>query len=174
MKHQQAGPRRARSVASYLRNTRVMAALAILAFGAAIISDETNGGFWGRHTLLAGLAASVIVVMLTVAVVNEVIERRSRQRWSILAQYVMFELIRNARMSWSGVLEVAINVRGSTGRRLNILWPPAPRTTAALAGPKNVSHPSRDLDELDCLARTPRSARPAVVALTSPERVKGA
>ncbi len=48
----------------------------------------------------------MIVVMLTVAVVNEVLERRSRQRWSILAQYVTFELIRNARMIWSGNLVV--------------------------------------------------------------------
>jgi hypothetical protein len=45
--------------------------------------------------------------MLTVAVVNEVLERRSRQRWSILAQYVMLELVRNARMIWSGILEAA-------------------------------------------------------------------
>jgi hypothetical protein len=47
------------------------------------------------------------VVMLSVAVINEILERRRRRRWSILAQYVMFELIRNARMIWSGVLELA-------------------------------------------------------------------
>jgi hypothetical protein len=57
--------------------------------------------------MLAGLAANVIVVMLSVAVINEVLERRRRQRWSTLAQYVMFELVRNARMIWLGVLEVA-------------------------------------------------------------------
>ncbi len=107
MKHQQAGPRRTRSVRSYLRQTRLLAALAILACLAAVISDDTNEGFWERHALLAGLVASVIVVLLTVAVINEVVERRSRQRWSILAQYVMFELIRNARMVWTGLLEVA-------------------------------------------------------------------
>ena len=72
-----------------------------------MVSDDANESFWERHALLAGLAASVIVVMLTVAVVNEVLERRSRQRWSILAQYVMLELVRNARMIWSGILEVA-------------------------------------------------------------------
>ncbi len=81
--------------------------MAVLACVAAIASDEINERFWEQHALLAGLAASVIVVVLTVAVVNEAIERRSRQRWSILAQYVMFELVRNARMIWSGVLDVA-------------------------------------------------------------------
>jgi hypothetical protein len=55
--------------------------------------------------LLTGLVASLIVVMLTVAVLNEVLERRRRQRWSVLAQYVMLELVRNARLIWTGVLE---------------------------------------------------------------------
>jgi hypothetical protein len=47
------------------------------------------------------------VVVLSVAVINEVLERRRKQRWSILAQYVMFELIENARMICSGVLDAA-------------------------------------------------------------------
>jgi hypothetical protein len=101
------GPRRTESVASYRPATRILAFLALLACGAAVVSDHANESFWERHALLASLAASVIVVILTVTVVNEVLERRSRQRWSILAQYVMLELIRNARMIWSGILDVA-------------------------------------------------------------------
>jgi hypothetical protein len=46
-----------------------------------------------RHPLLAGLASSAIVVMLSVAVVNEALEIRRRRRWSVLAQYVMLELV---------------------------------------------------------------------------------
>ncbi|HEX4865662.1 MAG TPA: hypothetical protein VFV02_16455 [Acidimicrobiales bacterium] len=107
MRSRKAGPRRSVSVRSYLRQTRVVAALALVAFVAGIVSDNTNGDFWARHSLLAGLASSVIVVMLSIGVVNEVIERRSRQRWSVLAQYVMFELVRNARMIWTGILDVA-------------------------------------------------------------------
>jgi hypothetical protein len=45
--------------------------------------------------------------MLSAAVINEVLEIRRRQRWSTLAQYVMFDLVRNARMIWLGVLEVS-------------------------------------------------------------------
>src|SRR5437868_14510229 len=101
------GPRRARSVDSHLRQTRVAAILALMAFAAGVISDVTAASFWTRHALLASLAASVIVVMLSVAVVNEVVERRKRRRWSILAQYVMFELVRNARLIWSGILDEA-------------------------------------------------------------------
>lgn len=107
MRRQPSGPRREGSVQRYLRQTRIIAIIAVLAFVGGVVSDVTNEGFWGRHALLAGLASSVIVVMLTVGVVNEVVERRRRQRWSILAQYVMFELVRNARMIWTGVLEVA-------------------------------------------------------------------
>jgi hypothetical protein len=105
MRRQPAGPRRSRSVESYLRQTRILALVAVLAFVAAVVSDQTNQDFWARHSLLAGLVASLIVVMLTAGVVNEAIERRSRERWSILAQYVLFELVRNARMIWSGVME---------------------------------------------------------------------
>jgi hypothetical protein len=57
------GPRRARSVDSYLRQTRVAAILALMAFAAGVISDVTAASFWARHAMLASLAASVIVVM---------------------------------------------------------------------------------------------------------------
>ena len=107
MRRHDPGPRRSRSLESYLRQTRILAAVALAALVGGGVSDLTNASFWRRHALLPGLAASVIVVMLSVAVINEVIERRRRERWSVLAQYVMFELVRNARMIWSGILEVA-------------------------------------------------------------------
>ena len=56
---------------------------------------------------MTGLSASVIVVAFSVAVINDVLERQRRQRWSILAQYVMLDLVRNARLIWTGVLEHA-------------------------------------------------------------------
>jgi hypothetical protein len=101
------GPRRARSIESYLRQTRVAAIVALailLGFG---ISDFTSPSFWEAHVLLTGLTASLVVVALSAAVLDGVLERRRRQRWSILAQYVMFELVRNARMTWTGILDAA-------------------------------------------------------------------
>jgi hypothetical protein len=83
----------------------LLAIFALIALAAGIVSDATEENFWVRHALLAGLVASVIVVMLSVAVLNEVLERRGRQRWSVLAQYVLVELVRNARMIWMGVLD---------------------------------------------------------------------
>jgi hypothetical protein len=101
------GPRRSESVESYLRQTRVGAALALLALAAALASEQFAEHLWVRHPLLAGLASSAIVVMLSVAVVNEALEIRGRRRWSVLAQYVMVELVRDARMVWTAVVELA-------------------------------------------------------------------
>jgi hypothetical protein len=47
----------------------VVAALALIALVAGIVSDDTNGSFWTRHSLLSGVVASVIVVMLSIGVV---------------------------------------------------------------------------------------------------------
>ena len=101
------GPQRSESVESYLRQTRVGAALALLALAAAIASEQFAEHLWVRHPLLAGLASSAIVVMLSVAVVNEALEIRGRRRWRVLAQYVMLELVRDARMVWTAVVELA-------------------------------------------------------------------
>ncbi len=89
------------------RSTRVGAALALLALAAAIASEQFAEHLWVRHPLLAGLASSAIVVMLSVAVLNEALEIRRRRRWSVLAQYVMLELVRDARMVWTAVVELA-------------------------------------------------------------------
>jgi hypothetical protein len=107
MLRRSSGPRRSESVESYLRQTRVGAALALLALAATIASEQFAEHLWVRHPLLAGLVSSAIVVMLSVAVVNEALEIRRRRRWSVLAQYVMLELVRDARMVWTAVVELA-------------------------------------------------------------------
>jgi hypothetical protein len=53
------------------------------------------------------LVGSFIVVAVTAAVLDAVLERRRRERWSVLAQYALFEFVRAARLVWSGSLEHA-------------------------------------------------------------------
>src|ERR1700747_1727638 len=65
------GPRRSNSVDHYLRGT------CLVALVGGVLSDALQDTFWIDHPLLAGLVASLIVVMLTVALVNEALERRS-------------------------------------------------------------------------------------------------
>jgi hypothetical protein len=107
VRHPGSGPRRSRSIDAYFRQTRLIALFALAALVAGVISDFTDEAFWGRHSLLAGLVSSTLVVLLSAAVINEILELRRRQRWSTLAQYVLFELVRNARMIWLGMLEIS-------------------------------------------------------------------
>jgi hypothetical protein len=114
MRRHDVGPRRSAPVYPYLRETRLLAALAVAGLAAGAASDVAGVRFWDEHPLLAGLTANVIVVLLSAAVLNEVLQSRSRRRWRVLAQYVMFELAYNARMIWIAVLEVADLLPSST------------------------------------------------------------
>ena len=106
MVHDDFSPLRSGSARSRLRQTRIIAGLAVLLLAAAIASDPLANRFWERNPLLTNLVASLVVVILTVAVINEVLERRQRRRWSVLAQYVLFELVRTARLTWTTLLEL--------------------------------------------------------------------
>jgi hypothetical protein len=101
------GPRRSDSPRTYVRSTRIIGGLSVLVFAGAVVWDFVNDEFWVRHALFTSLAASLIVVAVTVAVLNEVLERRQRQRWSVLAQYALFEFVHTARLVWTGLLELA-------------------------------------------------------------------
>ena len=101
------GPRRTDSRRTYIRATRIIAGLSLLILAGAIAWDFANDRFWVRHALFTGLVASLIVVAVTAAVLNDVLERRQRERWSVLAQYALFDLLRTARLVWTGLLELA-------------------------------------------------------------------
>ena len=90
-----------------MRGIRIVAGFSLLVLFGAIAWDLANDGFWSRHALFTSLVASFIVVGVTAAVLNEVLERRQRERWSVLAQSALFDLVRAARLVWSGLLELA-------------------------------------------------------------------
>ena len=101
------GPRRTDSLRTHVRATRILGGLSVLVLFGAIAWDLADDGFWSRHTLFTGLIASLIVVAVTVAALNEVLERRQRERWSVLAQYALLDFVRTARLVWTGLLELA-------------------------------------------------------------------
>jgi hypothetical protein len=107
MARQTVGPRRTDSPRSYVRATRVLGGLSVVVLSGAIAWDLADDGFWSRHALFTSLVASFVVVAVTAAVFNEVLERRQRERWAVLAQYALFDLVRTARLVWSGLLELA-------------------------------------------------------------------
>jgi hypothetical protein len=89
-----------------VRSTRIIGGLSVLVLVGAAVWDLVDDEFWLHHTLFTGLVASLIVVAVTAAVLNEVLERRQRQRWSVLAQYALFDFVRTARLVWTGLLEL--------------------------------------------------------------------
>jgi hypothetical protein len=91
----------------YVRATRIIGGLSVIVLSGAIAWDLADDEFWSRHTLFTGLVASLIVVGVTVAALNEVLERRQRERWSVLAQYALFDFVRTARVVWTGLLELS-------------------------------------------------------------------
>ena len=101
------GPRRTGSVRRQLRATRVAGVVSVLVLAGAIVWDLADHAFWSRHALFTSLIASFVVVAVTAAVLNELLERRQRERWSVLAQYALFDFVRTARLVWGGLLELA-------------------------------------------------------------------
>jgi hypothetical protein len=156
VKRQATGPLRSDSLESYLRETRVLGVVAVLGLIGGAVSDFVEPNFWDHHALFAGLTSSLIVVMLTVAVVNEAIERRNRKRWTVLAQYVMLQLVGSARLVWVAIAEVGgLIPAGShdTIRMGNLVFP----REAVNAGAKAVGD-------------TPRLVAAVEEVLTSAER----
>jgi hypothetical protein len=152
-----AGPRRTEPARRYAHATRIVGGLSLLVLCGAIIWDLADDEFWLHHTLLTGLVASLIIVAVTAAVLNEVLERRQRQRSAVLAQYALFDFVRTARLVWSSLLELvgvvpdaelggAALTAGSEALR------DTPRLTAAmeevLAGPERREQLHRPLLEL--------------------------
>jgi hypothetical protein len=101
------GPRRTDTHRTYVRGTRIIGGLSVLVLSGAIVWDLVNDRFWSRHALFTSLVASLIIVAMTAAGLNELLQRRQRERWSVLAQYALFDFVRTARIVWSGLLEVA-------------------------------------------------------------------
>jgi hypothetical protein len=107
MAHHAVGPRRSGSLRTHVRSTRIIGAISVLVLCGAIAWDIVDDEFWLRHTLFTALVASLIVVAVTAAALNEVLEHRQRQRWAVLAQFALFDFVRTARLVWTSLLEVA-------------------------------------------------------------------
>ena len=85
------------------RRLVIAAALGVVVLALAAASDFLIGSFRGSHAMLTSLIASLLVLAVTVVVLNEVLDRR---RWSVLAQHVLFQLVRCVRATWMGLVEL--------------------------------------------------------------------
>jgi hypothetical protein len=95
---------------------RVAAATGVLVLAGLVVSDfETS--FWDRHEMTSSILASLVVVGITVAVINEVLERRESARWRVFAQNALLELAATARFTWVGLGELLEVEDDTAGRR---------------------------------------------------------
>jgi hypothetical protein len=96
----------------WLTPRRVAAAGAIVLLLGACVSDFTMGSFWARHAMFTDIVSTILVALVSLTVVQVVLEEQSEQRWRLLAQYGLFELADNANVTWLMLLK-KLNVEGA-------------------------------------------------------------
>jgi hypothetical protein len=84
---------------------RAAAVLAILLLLAVAGSDFFIAGFWLSHPMITAIASALVVVVLSVAVIEVVLSRRSERRWRVLAQSALLELAEAANTTWSNLAD---------------------------------------------------------------------
>ena len=90
------------SVMSSLRpGRRTAAILAILLLVAVAGSDFVVAGFWVSHPMVTAIVSALVVVLLSVAVIEVVLNRRGERRWRVLAQSALIELGEAANTTWT-------------------------------------------------------------------------
>jgi hypothetical protein len=92
---------------------RTFAILAILLLLAVAGSDFLIAGFWVSHPMLTAIVSALVVALLSVAVIEVVLSRRSERRWRILAQSALIELGEAANTTWSALAE-GLDLRGAS------------------------------------------------------------
>ena len=127
----------------------------VAAFGAVALiavvvsSDFYASQFWLGHPATTAILASLTVVLVSVTVIEVVLNRRSERRWRLLAQYALLELAEAARGAW-GVLLGLIDEGNS--------------------GSDDTADPSQVIEVLDSPARAPVLKRKIDTILTDPLR----
>jgi hypothetical protein len=92
---------------------RAAAVLAILLLLAVAGSDFVVAGFWVSHPMLTAIVSALAVVLLSVAVVEVVLNRRAERRWRVLAQSALVELGEAANATWTAMAG-ALDLEGAT------------------------------------------------------------
>jgi hypothetical protein len=127
-----------------------MAALfAVASIAVLVSSDFYASQFWLGHPVTTAILASLTAVLVSVTVIEVVLNRRSERRWRLLAQYALMELAEAARGAW-GVL-LGVIYEGNSGS-------------------DDTADPSQVIQVLDSPARAPVLKRKIDMILTDPLR----
>src|SRR6201993_2636538 len=92
-----------------------IAALGAVALIAVLVSSDFYASqFWLDHPVTTAILASLTVVLVSVTVIEVVLNRRSERRWRLLAQYALLELAEAARAAWGVLLGVVDDGRSGS------------------------------------------------------------
>jgi hypothetical protein len=69
-------------------------------------SDFYSGRFWTNHPVTTAILGSLVAVLVSVTVIEVVLNRRSERRWRLLAQYALLELAEAAHAAWGVLISV--------------------------------------------------------------------
>ena len=122
---------------------------AVLLIAVLVSSDFYESQFWLGHPVTTAVLASLAVVLVSVTVIEVVLNRRSERRWRLLAQYALLELAEAAGGAW-GVL-LGVIYEGNSGS-------------------DDTADPSQVIQVLDSPARAPILKRKIDDILTDPLR----
>jgi hypothetical protein len=88
------------------RRPPIAALVAVASIAVLVSSDFYASKFWLGHPVTAAVLASLTVVLVSVTVIEVVLNRRSERRWRLLAQYALLELAEAAHGAWGVLLGV--------------------------------------------------------------------
>jgi hypothetical protein len=113
-----------------------------------VSSDFYASEFWLGHPVTTALLASLSAVLVSVTVIDVVLNRRSERRWRLVAQYALMELAEAARGAWGVLLGLIHEGNGSD----------------------DMADPSQVIEVLDSPAQAPILMRKIDAILTDPVR----
>ena len=88
------------------RHLPVTALIAVALVMVLVSSDFYASRFWLDHPATTAILASLGVVLVSVTVIEVILNRRSERRWRLLAQYALLELAEAARDAWVVLLHI--------------------------------------------------------------------
>jgi hypothetical protein len=159
------------------RHIAAIALFGTVLTGLAVGSDFVIGSFWSKHAMVTSLLASLLVVVISVAVINELLEARNRRRWNLLAQSVLFALVQSARWTWTTMLMVLRLTEVQSGAMESILEGArmaldaqrvSAATTELLADAERRQHLQRAMERLSQHASEVIAARAGVMVGAAP------
>ena len=89
-----------------LRRAHPAALCALAALLLLVSSDLYASRFWVAHPASTAILGALVAVLVSVTVIEVIVDRRSERRWRLLAQYALLELADGAHAAWGVIIAI--------------------------------------------------------------------